>query len=136
MIGYARVSTNSQKEDLLNQQKVLNNIVKANNYNDFMFILGFRLELNYKKGLNKLIELITSKKISKIIITHHDRMIRFRFELIQRLCTIFNVEIFILHKEENISEDKQFCTDLYEIVTVFSSRLYGKRSHKNKKLLK
>lgn len=80
--------------------------------------------------------MITSKKISKIIITHRDRMIRFGFELIQKLCSIFNVEIFVLHKEENISEDKQFCTDLCEIVTVFSSRLYGKRSHKNKKLLK
>lgn len=55
----------------------------------------------------------------------------------KELAKIFpsGVEIYILHKEENISEDQNFCNDLCEIVTVFSSRLYGKRSHKNKKLL-
>lgn len=49
VIGYARVSTHSQKEDLLNQQKVLNNIAKTNNYNDFTLISDLGSGLNYKK---------------------------------------------------------------------------------------
>ena len=119
---------------LLTQQKVLNNIAKINNYNDFMLISDLGSGLNCKKkGLNQMLELIVSKKIRKNIITHRDRMVRFGFELIQKLCSIFNVEISILYNDENISEDQQFCADICEIMTVFSSRLYGKRFHKNKK---
>lgn len=48
-----------------------------------MIISDLGSGLNYKKkGLNQLIELIVSKKISKIIVTHRDRMIRFGFEII------------------------------------------------------
>jgi predicted site-specific integrase-resolvase len=58
-------------------------MAKINNYKDFMIISDLGSGLNYKKkGLNQLIELIVSKKISKIIVTHRDRMIRFGFEII------------------------------------------------------
>ena len=48
---------------LLTQQKVLNNIAKINNYNDFMLLSDLDSGLNYtKKGLNKMLEFIVSKK--------------------------------------------------------------------------
>ena len=54
-----------------------------------MLISDLGSGLNYKKkGLNQMLELIVSKKIRKNIITYRDRMVRFGFELIQKLCSI------------------------------------------------
>jgi putative resolvase len=47
------------------------------------------------------------------------------------ICEIKNVEIVIL----NQSEDTSFAQDALDIITVFSARLYGARSKKNKNLI-
>jgi putative resolvase len=47
------------------------------------------------------------------------------------ICEIKNVEIVIL----NQSEDTSFAQDVLDIITVFSARLYGARSKKNKNLI-
>jgi putative resolvase len=47
------------------------------------------------------------------------------------ICEIKNVEIVIL----NQGEDTSFAQDVLDIITVFSARLYGARSKKNKNLI-
>lgn len=43
--------------------------------------------INYnKKGLNKLIDMITNSKVENIVILYKDRLLRFGFELIENLC--------------------------------------------------
>ena len=68
--------------------------------------------------------------------THKDRLLRFGSEIIQKLCSLFNVDFFILNFDEYKSFEQGFCEGICEIMTVFSSKLYRKRSHKNKKILK
>jgi len=41
----------------------------------------------------------------------------------------------IINKGEDNSFEEDLAKDVLEIITVFSARLYGSRSHKNKKLL-
>jgi predicted site-specific integrase-resolvase len=41
----------------------------------------------------------------------------------------------IIHQGEQPSFEEELAQDVLEIITVFSARLYGKRSHKNKKLM-
>jgi predicted site-specific integrase-resolvase len=43
----------------------------------------------------------------------------------------FNVETIILNNETK-SFEEEMTGDVLEIITVFSAKLYGKRSHKNK----
>ena len=86
-----------------------------------------------KKGLNTLIELIISQSISTLILTYKDRLLRFGNDIIFKLCHIFNIKIIILNNDINKTCEQEFSEDLCEIITVFSARLYGKRSHKNKK---
>ena len=133
VICYARVSTHSQKKDLETQKLFLIKYCNDHNIKNYEIINDLGSGLNYKKkGLLKLIELITSHKIKQIIVTHKDRLLRFGSELVQKLCELFNVSFFIINLNENKSFEQSFCEDVCEIMTVFSSKLYGKRSHKNK----
>ena len=91
--------------------------------------------LNFKKkGLNQLINMILNNEISTLILNHKERLLRFVSEILFKLCDFYNIEVIILNEEV-----KDFNTDLtesvIEIMTVFCAKLYGKRSHKNKKSL-
>ena len=85
-IGYCRVSSNKQKDDLERQ---------IDNVKTYMIAKGYRFEIitdmgsgiNYnKKGLNQLIDMITNSEIERIVILYKDRLLRFGFELIETLC--------------------------------------------------
>jgi len=91
--------------------------------------------MNYKKkGLKKLIRLILSGQVSDIVLTHKDRLLRFGSELIFLICKFFGIRVHIIHADKNLSDEQVLAFDVLEIITVFSARLYGKRSHKNKKV--
>jgi predicted site-specific integrase-resolvase len=42
------------------------------------------------------------------------------------------VEIVLINQTDNLTYEEELTTDVLEIITVFSARLYGSRSHKNK----
>ena len=136
VVAYARVSTHKQKADLENQKKLLNQYCIKQNFNNFKVISDLGSGLNFKKkGLNDIIKLITSNAIKKIILTYKDRLLRFGNEIIFKLCKIFNVEVLILNNDATKTSEQEFSEDLCEIITVFSARLYGKRSHINRRKL-
>ena len=88
--------------------------------------------LNFKKkGLKKLINLIISSKIDKIYLAHKDRLPRFGSELVINIAKEFGTEVVILNQKSQTFEE-ELASDVLEIITVFSARLYGKRSHKNR----
>lgn len=90
----------------------------------------------YKKGLTKLLNLILEGKVKRLVLTHKDRLLRFGAELVFSICEAKNVEVIIINKgDENIKFEEELAKDVLEIITVFSARLYGSRSKKNKKLL-
>ena len=41
----------------------------------------------------------------------------------------------IINQGDDVSFEEELAKDVLEIITVFAARLYGARSHKNKKLL-
>ena len=51
------------------------------------------------------------------------------------LCEAKGVEVVILNQGEDTTFEEDLANDVLEIITVFSARLYGSRSHKNRKLL-
>lgn len=133
-IGYARVSTNEQKEDLKRQVQMIENYCSSKGY-VFEVISDLGSGLNYnKRGLIKLIELIEEDKLERLVISYKDRLLRFGSEIIFKLCEIHNVEVIIINQTENTFES-ELVDDVLSIITVYSSKLYGKRSHKNKKII-
>ena len=79
--------------------------------------------------------MILSGHVSKIILTHKDRLLRFGSELLFYICKFFGVEVKILGQNLSLTDEQTLAFDVLEIITVFSARLYGKRSHQSKKLL-
>ena len=129
-IGYARVSSHDQNNDLVRQQELLEAFCAAKGWrNEVIADLGSGL--NYKKkGLNRLLELILRKRMRRLVLTHKDRLLRFGSELIFALCEIQNIEIVIINEGEPPSFEEELAADVIEIITVFRARLYGSRSHK------
>ena len=135
VIGYCRVSSNKQKDDLERQISNVNTYMIAKGYS-FETITDIGSGINYnKKGLNKLIDLIITNQVEKIVVLYKDRLLRFGFELIENLCSKFDVEIEIIDNTEK-TEEQELVEDLVQIVTVFSCRLQGKRANKAKKMIK
>ena len=70
------------------------------------------------------------------MLTHKDRLLRFGAELIFLICEAKGVEVVIINRgEDKPSFEEDLAKDVLEIINVFSARLYGCRSKKNKKLL-
>lgn len=134
-ICYARVSSHDQKKDLERQQIMLESYCAAKGWRTET-IKDLGSGMNYKKkGLNKLLEMILRKQMNRLVITHKDRLLRFGSELVFALCGLQGIEIVIIHQGEQPSFEEELAKDVLEIITVFSARLYGSRSHKNKKLI-
>ncbi len=61
-----------------------------------------------ERGLKRLLDLIINRRISRLVLTHKDRLLRFGAELVFTLCEARQVEV---------------------------EMLYDSRSHKNRKLV-
>lgn len=135
-IAYARVSSHDQKEDLIRQVQVLELYCAKAGFN-YEIIQDLGSGMNYyKKGLTKLLNLILEGEVKRLVLTHKDRLLRFGAELVFAICEAKGVEVIIINKgDENIEFEEELAKDVLEIITVFSTRLYGSRSKKNKKLL-
>ena len=88
-----------------------------------------------KRGLRQLINRICSGEVGRLVITHKDRLLRFGSELIFSLCEHFSTEVVIMNASEESTFEEELAKDVLEIITVFSARLYGSRSHKNKQVM-
>lgn len=134
-IAYARVSSHDQKADLERQKQVLELYCATQGWT-FNLISDLGSGMNYhKKGLKQLLEAILNGKVSRLVITHKDRLLRFGAELVFSICEAKQVEVVILNRGEDTSFEEDLAKDVLEIITVFSARLYGSRSRKNAKLI-
>ena len=135
IIGYCRVSSHKQKDDLERQIENVKTYMYAKGY-QFEIITDIGSGINYnKKGLNQIIDMVTNSEVEKIVVLYKDRLIRFGYELIENLCNKFGTIIEIIDNTEK-TEQQELVEDLVQIVTVFSFRLQGKRANKAKKMIK
>ena len=103
---------------------------------NFQVIQDVGSGMNYnKKGLRSLIDLILEGKICRLVLTHKDRLLRFGAELIFALCEAKQIEVILINQGKEASFEEELAGDVLEIITVFSARLYGSRSKKNKKFI-
>jgi predicted site-specific integrase-resolvase len=134
-VAYARVSSADQRPDLERQKQVLEAYCAAQGWrHEIVTDLGSGM--NYrKKGLQKLLDQIVAGDVGRLVVTHKDRLLRFGAELVFAICEIKQVEVVILNRGEDTTFEEDLAKDVLEIITVFSARLYGARSGKNKRLI-
>jgi len=131
---YARVSTPNKKDDLNRQIERLESFCMAKGW-EYKTISDIGSGINYnKKGLQKLIEMIISNQIKRVVINYKDRLVGFGYELIEKICNLKGVEIVVVSSDESKTFQQEMVEDILSILTVFSAKLYGSRSHKNKKI--
>lgn len=134
-LGYARVSSHDQKADLVHQANLLETYCISHGW-QYEILKDMGSGLNYqKRGLKKLINRICEQDIKRLVLTHKDRLLRFGSEIIFSLCEHFGTEVVIINSSEEVTFEEELVTDVLEIITVFSARLYGSRSHKNRKVV-
>lgn len=75
------------------------------------------------------------RQVDKVVVLYKDRLLRFGFELIEYIASLYNCEIEIIDNTEK-SEQQELVEDLVQIITVFSCKLQGKRANKAKKLIR
>lgn len=135
VIGYCRVSSNKQKEDLTRQIENMRMYLLAQG-KPFEIITDIGSGINYnKKGLQEVLKLITQNKVEKIVVLYKDRLLRFGFELIEYIASLHNCKIEIVDTTQK-TEQKELVEDFVQIITVFSCKLQSKRANKAKKMIK
>ena len=126
---YGRVSTSKQKQDLSNQIDVLKKYVISNGSNPKVFS-DIGSGMNEKRpGLISLMNEIVQNKISKVVISHKDRLTRFGFGYLETIFKMYNTEIEIINLEDDKSFQEELTEDLIAIIHHFSMKFYGKRKN-------
>lgn len=135
VIGYCRVSSNKQKDDLTRQIENMRMYLLAQG-KPFEIITDIGSGINYnKKGLQEVLKLTTQNKVEKIVVLYKDRLLGFGFELIEYIASLHNCKIEIVDTTQK-TEQEELVEDLVQIITVFSCKLQGKRANKAKKMIK
>ena len=72
-------------------------------------------------------------EVNWIFVKYKERLTRFGFEYIEKICNIKGVEIVVvLQDEEEKTIEQELTEDIMMLLASFSGKLYGLRNHKNK----
>ncbi len=138
LVLYGRVSRQGQKDDLDTQLARLQAWAKAERAGKPTLVLsdiGSGLKAS-RKHLQRLLKLVAQDQVAEIAITSADRLTRFGQEYLQVLFDSFGVTLTVLEPGEEKTPEQELTDDLLALIASFSGRLYGRRSHKQKELLK
>jgi predicted site-specific integrase-resolvase len=132
IVIYCRVSSNSQKPDLQSQIEFLRQYANAKGYivDEIITDIGSGLNYNRKKW-NNLLQKIEEKRISRVIVSHKDRFIRFGYEWFEKYIESHGCTIEVVNNEVT-SPHEEMIQDLISVIHCFSSRIYGLRKYKTK----
>jgi putative resolvase len=135
VVGYARVSSTTQKDDLERQKQLIHSYAKDKGYGEIQILsdVGSGLDENRKNFL-KLLEAVAERKVSRVIVVYEDRLTRFGFETLRKMFHVFGTEIEVINSKEKTPQE-ELVEDLITIVSHFAGKLYGMRSHKYKELV-
>ena len=132
---YARVSSIKQKRDgnLKRQRDRLVEAARAQGYRVIDVIAEQASGINERRrGLRRLLEMGRVGKIDVVFVEFKDRLARFGYsyiEYIETFLTSYGVRVVCLEEAPGVSSEEELTKDLITIITVFSARLYGRRSH-------
>jgi predicted site-specific integrase-resolvase len=85
--------------------------------------------------LLRLLDEILAGTVGRLVLPHQDRLLRLGTELVFAICQAKEVEVVTINQGKDANFEEELASDVLEIITVYGARLYGKRRHKNQKLL-
>jgi predicted site-specific integrase-resolvase len=130
---YCRCSTEKQRENLDRQKLRLMEYAHSKGY-DFIVVEEIASGVNEnRRQLNKVLEMVFKGQIDRVVVEWKDRLSRFGFSYIKKICDNFNVSIEIINNKDESLYDQDIAEDIITIMTAYSARIYGKRGGRSKK---
>lgn len=129
---YCRVSSHGQKDDLQSQVAAMEQYCLGAGIAVDEWIQEVGGGMNFKrKQFLSLMDRIAAGDISRLIVAHKDRLVRFGFDLLDHIAKR-NACVIEVVNQESLSPQEEMTEDLLSIVHTFSCRLYGMRKYKRK----
>ena len=121
---YARVSSNKQKAkgDLDRQVMFLVNSISDLKNPLILSEVGSGLN-DKREKLNQLLNMVLQDKVDRVFVTSRDRLTRFGFHYLEKVCSYHNVKIIVVkdtNEEESIQ--KELTEDMMALTAYFSSK--------------
>jgi len=130
---YCRCSTEKQRENLDRQKLRLMEHVHDKKY-DYIVMEEIASGVNEnRRQLNRLLDMIFKNQVERVVIEWKDRLARFGFSYIKKICDAFNVEIEIINNKDEALYEQEITEDIIATMTSYSARIYGKRGGRCKK---
>jgi len=134
VVGYARVSSHTQKDDLERQIELIRRYAKEREWDvEILKDVGSGLKED-RRNFQKLLKMVMNKEVSKVVIAYPDRLTRFGFKTLEGFFKSYGTEIVVINHKEK-SPQEELVEDLITIISHFAGKLYGMRSHKYKKVV-
>jgi len=134
VVGYARVSSRKQKDDLERQVELIRNYAEKRGWEvEILKDIGSGLKED-RRNFMKLLKMVMNREVSKVIIAYSDRLTRFGFKILEEFFKSYGTEIIVINREEKTPQE-ELIDDLITIISHFAGRLYGMRSRKYKKVV-
>lgn len=130
---YCRCSTEKQRENLDRQKLRLMEYAHEKGY-EYLVLEEIASGVNEnRRQLNKLMDMIIAGQVCRVVTEWKDRLARFGFTYLKKLCDAFNVEIEIINHRDEQKYEEEITEDIIAIMTSYSARIYGKRGGRCKK---
>jgi len=134
VVGYARVSSHTQRDNLERQIEVINQYAKERGWSiEILKDIGSGLNED-RRGFQKLLKMVMDREVSKVIVTYPGRLTRFGFKILQQFFQSYGTEIIVVNREEKEPKG-ELVEDLITIISHFAGKLYGMRSHKYREVI-
>ena len=88
-----------------------------------------------RPGFLAVLNAVQERRVSRVVVAYEDRLARFGVDLLRQVFAAYGTTLEVLDPKAKDTPESELATDLIAIITSFSSRLYGLRSHKTKRLL-
>ena len=128
---YARVSSHGQKDDLERQKERL---LRTHPGAELQFDIRSGLKFD-RPGFLRVIQAVQERRVSRVVVVHEDRLARFGVDLLRQVFAAYGTVLEVMEPKSADTPEHELAQDLIAIITSFSARLYGLRSHKTKQLL-
>lgn len=126
-ICYCRVSSAKQRDDLERQVNFMKEkFPKSEVVTDVGSGVNFK-----RKGLKTILERAMSGEQLEVVVAYKDRLARFGWEIIKHVIEFNGGRVLVL-QEVALSPERELTQDLLTILHVFSCRMHGLRSYRDK----
>lgn len=134
IISYARVSTQNQKKQLVEQnQRIYDSCISRGLKLDRQFSDIKSGMTSDRKGFQEAIRMIIQGEVELLVIENKDRLVRFGYEILEQIFKYFGTKILVLNDVlENKSYEQELTEDLISIIHYFTMKNYSHRRKLNK----